>query len=151
VDMIIDAGSTDIGLESTVVKVEKDLVLILRPGAITKEMIEGAVYPSIVLFASDADDLRASPGTRYKHYAPKAKLEILSSSEELEKRKVELEKENKKVGTMIYHSVEEASKNLYRDLRQCDKEGIDVILVESFPEAGLGVALMDRLRKAANS
>jgi len=150
VDMIIDAGESDIGLESTVVKIEKDLVLILRPGAVTKEMLEGAVYPNIVLFAGDASDLRASPGTKYKHYAPKAKLEILNSSEEVEKRKKELEKENKKVSVLAWKSPEEASKNLYRDLRASDKKGVDVILVESFSETGLGAALMDRLRKASS-
>lgn len=149
VDMIIDAGFSEIGLESTVVKVEKDLVLILRPGAITKEMLEEVVYPNIVLFATEEKDLHASPGTKYKHYAPKAKLEILDSQEELEKRKAALEKENKKVGILEKTNLEEASKNLYRRLRELDKGGVDVILAESYLEAGLGAALMDRLRKAS--
>lgn len=151
VDMIIDAGFSEIGLESTVVKVEKDLVLILRPGAVTKEMLEEAVYPSVVLFTGDANDLRASPGTRYKHYAPKAKLEIWNSKEEVENRKAELEKENKKVAVLKWQNAEKAAKNLYRDLRNADARSADVILCESFGEEGIGAALMDRLRKATEN
>lgn len=150
VDMIIDAGFSDIGLESTVVKVEKDLVLILRPGAVTKEMLEDVAYPSVVLFAENESDLRASPGTKYKHYTPKARLEIFDNKEELEKRKAELEKENKKVGILEKTNPEEASKNLYRHLRELDRGGVDVILAQSYPEEGLGVALMDRLYRAAS-
>lgn len=149
VNAIVDAGFSEIGLESTVVKIEKDLVLILRPGAVTKEMLENVVYPSIVLFATDEKDLNASPGTKYKHYAPKAKLEIFDSKEELEKRKEELEKENKKVGILEKTNPEEASRNLYHGLRELDAQGMDVILTESYPDSGLGAALMDRLRRAA--
>lgn len=149
VDMIVDGGSSDIGLESTVVKVEKDLLLILRPGAITKEMLEGSVYPDVVLFAGDASDLRASPGTRYKHYAPKARLEILSTPAKLQKRKEELEGAGKKVGVFSRRNPEEASRHLFRDLRTFDREGADVILCLAFPKEGIGAALMDRIRKAA--
>ena len=146
VNMIINAGSSDIGLESTVVRVNKNNISILRPGAVTHEMLEKFAPVS---FASDKKELQASPGTRYRHYAPKAKLEILESKDALEKRLEDLRKKNIKVGILSRRDLKDTAKNLYRDLRALDAQGVDVILCESFPEEGLGVAIMDRLKRAA--
>lgn len=147
VDMIIDAGASDIGLESTVVRAENGRIVVLRPGAITKEMLEK--ISGEVSFAKDKSALNASPGTKYQHYSPKARVEIFKSNAELREQLAILQKQNKKVGILSERNLEKASKNLYRNLRDFDKEGVDVILCESFPEEGLGAAIMDRLRRAA--
>ncbi len=110
VDLIIDEGSSDIGVESTVVKIEKEGLYILRPGAITKEMIEREIYLPVYM-AEKKEDLKASPGTLYKHYAPKANLELVKISngktqeqtettirEKILTRAKDCEAENKTVG-----------------------------------------------------
>lgn len=174
VDMIIDGGHSLIGVESTVVKVLEDKVLILRPGAITKEMIEKVLYDIPVLFAKEKTDLDSSPGTKYRHYAPEPRLEIipfsLSVGENMISRLEELSSPNLKIGVMISkqneeflkgktdnifilgdeNNLEEISKNLYSGLRFFNDKGVDVILCQSFKKEGLGVAIMDRLERASS-
>jgi len=169
VDLIIDDGPSDIGVESTVVKVSNDKILILRAGAITKEMIEGALPGHEVVFALDKKDLDASPGTRYRHYAPHAKLEVISSVEEMLQRGELLVDSAEKVGILCteenkkyfksYENVfvlgsrnnlSEISKNLYTGLRFFDFREVSYILCESFQKEGIGAAIMDRLNKASS-
>jgi len=168
VDMIIDNGSSNIGVESTVVKINNDSALILRPGAITKEMLEKVLSPLPVIFAKEESDLQSSPGTKYKHYAPKYKLEVILK--EKIKNKAEIIKNKELVVGIITtnqnkdsfkeyepnvfvlgdeNNLEEISKNLYNALRFFDTHKVDVILCQSFPEVGLGVAIMDRLNRAS--
>ena len=148
VDLIVDAGPSGIGLESTVIKIEKDKILILRPGAVTREMLK-KVSGQEVVFAKSKKDLQFSPGTKYRHYAPKAKLEIFKDARALKKRLAILKKKNKKVKILKKRNLKEASKNLYRDLRALDARGVDVILAGAYPAQGLGAAIMDRLRRAS--
>ncbi len=166
VDLIVDAGISDIGLESTVAKVVENKVAILRAGAVTKEMIEKVLPEVEVFFSNKKEDLDASPGTRYRHYAPKAPIEIVSP-EKMAKYVGELESQGKKVGVIctfqnekFLHSrasifiigsqedLKEISKSFYQALRFFDDHAVDVILCESFREEGIGIALMDRLKKA---
>lgn len=168
VEMILDAGFSDIGVESTVIKINSNSALILRPGAITKEMLEKVLFPLPVLFASEKKDLESSPGTRYKHYAPKAKLEILPK-EKIEKRAKMLKEKKLKVGIISTrqdknnfkkylpnvfvlgdeNNLEKISQKLYDALRFFDTRDVDIILCQSFPKEGLGVAIMDRLERAS--
>jgi len=174
VDMIIDTGFSDIGVESTVVKINNDFLLILRPGVVTKEMLEKVIYPLPVIFAKDKNDLQSSPGTRYKHYAPKSKLELISASpdkigKEMASRASALCKKGLIVGIIStnqnrnyfkdyepnvfilgdQNNLEEISQKLYSALRFFDTHNVNVILCQSFPEKGLGVAIMDRLGRAS--
>ncbi|MEK7089110.1 MAG: L-threonylcarbamoyladenylate synthase [Patescibacteria group bacterium] len=169
VDMIIDDGESDIGVESTVVKINDDSVLILRPGAITKEMLEKVLYPLPVSFAKEKSDLQFSPGTKYKHYAPKVKLEIFKK-EEIQNRIKILENKNFKIGIITTeqnenlfskylpdvfvlgdeNNLEEISQKLYSALRFFDTHNVDIILCQSFKEEGIGVAIMDRLNRASS-
>lgn len=150
VDMIISAGDSQIGVESTVVRVGHDSVSILRPGAVTKEMLEEVTGPVPVVFALKKEDLQSSPGTKYPHYAPKAILEIIPR-ENLQSRSDELANAGKKVGIILEKekSLEEVSRNLYNALRYFDTHHVDVILAPEFPRAGLGAAIMDRLTRAS--
>jgi L-threonylcarbamoyladenylate synthase len=169
IEMIIDAGFSDIGVESTVVKINNDSILILRPGAITKEMLEKVLFPLPVIFTKDKNDLQSSPGTNYRHYAPKAKLEIVSKEKIEEKARISKDRglivgimatkqnENyfKKYKMNIFslgdeNNLEEISQKLYSALRFFDTQNVDVILCQNFPKKGLGVAIMDRLERASS-
>ena len=168
VNMIINDGDSKIGVESTVIKINDKQILILRPGAVTKEMLEKVLFPLPVFFAKDKNDLQSSPGTKYKHYAPKFKLEVISKEEIKNKAEV-LKNKGLIIGVITTNqnkdsfkeyepnffilgdenNLEEISKNLYNALRFFDTHKVDLILCQSFPEVGLGVAIMDRLERAS--
>jgi L-threonylcarbamoyladenylate synthase len=167
IEMIIDAGESNIGVESTVIKINDESVLILRPGAVTKEMLEKVVSLPVI-FAKEKNDLQSSPGTKYKHYAPNAKLQIVSK-EEMQNEAEFFKNKNLKVGIITTkqnektfekylpnvfvlgdeNNLEEISQKLYIALRFFDKQNMDIILCQNFPEKGLGVAIMDRLNRAS--
>ncbi len=167
VDMIIEAGESKIGVESTVVKINEESVLILRPGAVTKEMLEETLHLPVI-FAKEKNDLQSSPGTRYKHYAPKANLELVSK-EEIFNKAESFKKEGLKIGIITTiqnnnsfkeyepnvfilgdeNNLEEISQKLYSALRFFDDKNVDIILCQNFKEEGIGVAIMDRLGRAS--
>lgn len=175
IDMIIDGGPVNIGLESTIVDLTEDVPMILRPGYITLEMLRGVlgeVYVDPGLIAADSDRKPKAPGMKYRHYAPKADLKVVEGKtdavvqtinrlcEELvEKKKqvgiiaTEETKEHYRQGIVISIGArddEEAiARHLYGILRQFDVLGVDAIFSESFAAAGMGQAIMNRLLKAA--
>ncbi|TCT13100.1 translation factor SUA5 [Natranaerovirga pectinivora] len=176
IDMIIDGGMVDIGLESTVIDFTSDIPLILRPGYITKEMIENVIgkieIDKALLEEFAHSEAPRSPGMKYKHYAPKAPLNIIDG--ELDKVVCKInellldnEKKGLKVGiiatkqTKMYYNSgivkvigdrnheNEIAKHLFKTLREFDALGVDIILSESFNENYLGQAIMNRLLKAS--
>ncbi len=158
IDCIIDAGETNIGLESTVVDTTLYPIEILRPGAVTKEMLQEFFE---VRIAKKAD---RSPGMKYRHYSPNAETLIIIGKNKREKM-LELaehfSKEGKKVGVAamdpkefknfitfdLGRSYKEFAKNIFKALRELDKI-CDVIIVEGVEEVSLGEAIMNRLREA---
>lgn len=176
VDMIIDAGLIEIGLESTIVDLTEEVPTILRPGYITAEMLSkaiGEVRLDKALMTGVGKDVKPkAPGMKYRHYAPKAELTIVSGEtgkvvDTMKKLAQKAEEEGKKVGIMTvsehakYFSQKETlvlgngrdeneiARNLFDALRQFDSLGVDVIYSEAFDENGLGKAIMNRLLKAA--
>lgn len=175
IDMILDGGSVDIGLESSIVDMTVEPPMILRPGAITKEMLEeviGEVAVDATLLAEDNEEAPKAPGMKYRHYAPKAKLMIIEGpAQECVKaiRQIAYEQTRLgyKVGIIATAESEEfyttgvvknignrsnentIAKNLYRVLREFDQEDVDYIYSESFGGNGIGDAIMNRLNKAA--
>ncbi|HOV98478.1 MAG TPA: L-threonylcarbamoyladenylate synthase [Bacteroidota bacterium] len=166
IDLIIDAGQTKIGVESTVVDVTVDPPVILRFGGITSEAIKD-VIGKIDVANSSSELRRRSPGTRYRHYAPIAKVIIVEegNSEQLDTLIIKYQRSEKRIG-VITHSQKLSSKklnvpqyhlkdkahyahDLFKLLRKADDKGIEVLLVESVSEQGLGAAIMDRLKRAA--
>jgi L-threonylcarbamoyladenylate synthase len=166
IDLIIDAGPTTIGVESTVLDVTVDPPIILRIGGLSREDIAKEIGE--VRWTNAVEILRRSPGTRHRHYAPKARVILFPPADEEKFRKfIHQNKEQlKKIGSITYSkvladieptsfhvtlepSIEHVARNLFRALRELDRQDIDVILVESVEEKGLGAAVMDRLRKAA--
>lgn len=175
IDMILDGGSVDIGLESTILDMTVKPPMILRPGAITAEMISeviGDVSIDQAIINSESKQAPKAPGMKYRHYAPKAKLMIVEGNireEVLAIRQLAFEamRNNRPVGiiatneTVRYYtngivknigSREDEStiaKNLYAVLREFDEEEVEEIYSESFALQGIGKAIMNRLEKAA--
>lgn len=176
IDMIIDGGDIEIGLESTIVDLTEIVPVILRPGYITQEMLEAAVGEvrlDKALMTGVAPDVRPkAPGMKYRHYAPKAVMTIVEGDNDkvVAYMQTELDKKLKagyKVGIMVSGAnepcfdrgeiiclgnrddEEEVARNLFAALREFDDRGVDVIYSEAFPEAGVGQAVMNRLLKAA--
>ena len=172
VDMIIDGGECDYGVESTIVKIEDDgSLLLLRPGTITLEELDtfGArvtVAPA-VLGALKEGETALSPGMKYRHYAPEAPLYLLDGSSEnrlkfLAEQKGKIaylayDEEMKSVaslGISLYSLGKEwdtqgQAKSLFRLLREADKQNYDVIYAPLPETKGLGMALYNRMIRAA--
>jgi L-threonylcarbamoyladenylate synthase len=155
---ILDGGPTRIGLESTVIDLSGLEPVILRPGGISLEEIQ-AVLPN-ARHAQANDDRSISPGTKYRHYAPKAKVMIVDRKLNPEVS-IDYSYQGNKVGwigesapTGVHHLIFPNDANFYARyyfaaLRDLDQQGADLIVVESIPETGLGAAVMDRIRRSA--
>ncbi len=170
VGIIIDSGKADIGVESTVLDVSRHPFVILRPGGITLESISKSfkvrLHKSFI--DSSADIVPEAPGMKYRHYAPKAKLMVLTGTQpKLESSIIQLTKELKSQGKRIgvlspfpadFHanltittknSKHEFATRLFDSLRKFDEKQIDIILVAGVNARGIGAAVMNRLEKAA--
>lgn len=177
VDMIIDGGATDIGVESTVVDVTCTPPMILRPGRVTwediKEVLGSCDYDPAVI-KSNSKIVPKSPGQKYRHYSPKAEVVLYkgslnSISARIKEDKNAYESQGKKVGVMSTTQTDACyepsdskiclgdrdnpitiSSKLFKALRTFDKMGVDIILAEAVEESGLGKAIMNRLSKASS-
>ncbi|WP_314962516.1 L-threonylcarbamoyladenylate synthase [Peptostreptococcus stomatis] len=173
VDGILVGGSCNYGVESTIVDLSNDVAMVLRPGSITLEML-GEVLGQVDLDPSlknKDDNIKAkAPGMKYKHYSPRAQVYIVRAGdqEDFARRVDELcldnAKKGLKTGVMTRSSDQhpyqaqvfdlgesdaEVAKNLFDSLISLDRESIDIAYVPYFEERGIGVAIMNRLKKAA--
>lgn len=173
VDGILVGGSCNYGVESTIVDLSGDVAMVLRPGSITLEML-GEVLGQVNLDPSlknKDDNIRAkAPGMKYKHYSPQAQVYIVRAGdqEDFARRVDELCLDNAKKGLKtgvltrssdqhpyqaqvfdLGESDADVAKNLFDSLISLDRESIDIAYVPYFEERGLGVAIMNRLKKAA--
>ena len=174
IDMIIDGGGVEIGLESSILDVTVDPPMILRPGAITKEMFEEVIGEVTIdqAILSDTGEAPKAPGMKYRHYAPKAQLTIVEGvQEDVVKAIKQLAYKHKKNGEQVgiiatnetmnsytngivksigaRSNENSIAKNLYKVLRAFDEEEVSFIYSEAFDEEGIGYAIMNRLGKAA--
>ena len=152
---ILKGDQTEVGLESTVVDCTRNHPVILRSGAVTLEQVR-SVTPRVQMAESNSSDLRRSPGTRYRHYAPAARVRLVRHPDDQKSSGrcafIGLSKPNKNAGfekVRICSSVPEYARSLFSFFRWCDEKGIGTIYCEMVPEEGLGVAIMDRLKRAA--
>ncbi len=170
VDYILDAGITDIGVESTVIRVVDNIVHILRPGKITKEDMEKlgikVEVEKQIMEECKPDEKVMSPGMKYRHYAPNTKCLLVYSSDneklvnkineeiELEKnvlvlgRTSNLEKYKTKNKLDMGETLEEISQNIFTLLRKVDSYNVDLVIIEGVEKKGLGLAIMNRLIRA---
>ncbi len=177
IPLIIDGGTCQIGLESTVLDLCHGEPTILRPGGITKEMLESVLHRKVLLAGSllrplSPSEPALSPGMRYKHYAPKAAVTLVDGQEEAVLRTLKAlydqETQNcKKACVLCFtehldilsdcnpHDI--GSKNdagdvayrLFRILRSLDSEGVESVFSEVLIPEGMGLAVMNRLGRAA--
>jgi L-threonylcarbamoyladenylate synthase len=164
--MILDGGPTAIGVESTVLDVTCIPPVMLRPGGVSREAIEAAIGP--LQRSPDPARQRHSPGMRYRHYRPQARLQLLrdTSPRALAAAVAAALGQHRRVACLLYRldptgvppeviimpiggSVEDYARSLFAALRSLDALGVELIIVEGVPEVGLGLAVMDRLRRAA--
>jgi L-threonylcarbamoyladenylate synthase len=175
VDLVLDAGPTPVGVESTVLDVTGQGPVLLRPGGVTLETLREIIGAIAVAAPDAAARIARSPGTRYRHYAPRARVVLVEASEDRAGPAIvaavrQAWDQGARVGVMV--TAEAASEvpvgavvrvmgrradpetiaaRLFALLRELDDAGLDVIVVEGIAEHGVGRAVMDRLRRAAAS
>jgi L-threonylcarbamoyladenylate synthase len=171
IDAIIDGGSSEIGLESTIVKLEDNKAIMLRPGAITADAL-GCVCEKVEIAAAVTELLGEnerplSPGMKYKHYAPSSPLVLLEGEDEAVTSFLVNAQKNENCAILCYSEEKALLKNkniivvgarddlatqaqtLFSALRETNAMSIDVIYAHLPTQSGLGLALYNRLIRAA--
>ena len=156
IECILQGEISRIGLESTVVDCTGEIPLILRPGAITLEHLQ-KVIPAARLYKLQKNEQPKSPGLKHKHYSPQAKVFIVNNLGGQRGRIpnagfIGLHEPLEEFDLIkICGSVEEYARTVFDFFRLCDRENIETVICEAVEEKGIGRALMDRLKRAADS
>ena len=177
IPLILDGGECQVGLESTVLDLTHGQPTILRPGGVTKEMLEEVLGQEVALAGSilrplKPDEKALSPGMRYRHYAPKGTVTLVEGAEEnvLAEMRARCRADREaglrscvlcftehlaRLGDCDPHDIgsrrddAEVAHRLFDTLRQLDQEGIETAYSEVVPPEGVGLAVMNRLGRAA--
>ncbi len=174
VDLILASGKTDIGLESTVIDLTSKTPILLRPGGVTLEELKEIlgkvkVHPIVKAEKKFGGEVK-SPGMKYRHYAPNARVIVVEGEgKKVQKKIQELANHYKKMGekvgilttnkknnysanitTFLGNTPEKIAHNLFEILREMDKQKVDTIIAEGVETKKLGLAIMNRLKKAAS-
>ncbi len=166
IDVILGYDNISIGLESTVIDARGSYPVILRPGAITLEMLKDAVG-NADLIKNTKSGAVLSPGMKYTHYKPKAKVLIVDGAmNEMAEKINKLYDTNKNIALflseelankvvvknkIIFQNAFMAAKLFYASLRKFDQQNVEIIVCQAFGENGIEMAIMNRLRKAAGN
>lgn len=175
IEMVLDGGTTTVGVESTVLSLEMDVPTILRPGGISLEALQDVLGDVRVHHPQLTEkETAVSPGTQLKHYAPQAALTVYQGARRPVLAAIRTQAEchlqsGERVGVLIaeedveqfkdipvviqvlgsFSNLEDVARRLYAALRALDAENVSVILVRDFGSTGLGLAIRDRLTRAA--
>ena len=170
IDAIIDGGACDVGVESTIVDFTGDKPEILRPGGVTYDDLKAAGLDIIInkniLKSIGANEVPKSPGMKYKHYAPNAEVTVVEGEKDAVQKKIkELLKsvDGKTAGVLAMYGADyddaviltagesnrEYAKNLFSALREFDNLGVEIVFAEFCELDGYGLAVKNRLYKAA--
>lgn len=171
IDAVIMGDSCDVGIESTVLDMTDDIPVILRPGIITPEWISRILGQEVRYDDSLLDDHQnlsdpsegvsdsgvkpKSPGMKYIHYSPKAKVRLIECGDaEFQDKVLQLGSEARAQGyksaILNYEdNVRKAAQNLFADLRELDRQEYDIIFIKTLEESGLGFSVMNRMLKSA--
>jgi len=157
IDCILQGDATEIGLESTVVDCTSEVPMLLRQGAISLAQLR-AVVPETIEYSQLTGDAPRSPGLKHRHYSPRAEVIIVDSGNaaslptDLAKAAAYIGL-SRPIGNFHFEkvcvSVEEYAHSIFEFFRECDRKGITSIYCEATPATGIGAALQDRLRRAA--
>lgn len=175
VNYIIGGDKSNVGVESTIVDCTVTPPVVLRPGGVTLESLR-EVNSSIEIdkgLLNNSDDFKPkAPGMKYRHYAPNAKLKIIKGNRKktiekiremvhnyikagmkvgilISEENIDMYSEGEKIVLGSYNDLSKVASNLFEALRKCNDLNVDIILAEAFTEEGLGIAIMNRLNKAA--
>jgi len=148
VDLIVDGGPTTIGIESTIVDLTRDAPAILRPGAITREQLAAALGTPV---RESGDSAVRVPGSLPSHYAPRARIVLADDDRQGAVLACALETSGRRFRLIGSEDVEKFARELYDRLREADREGAEAIVVVLPPPTGLGIAVRDRLMRAAGA
>ena len=176
IPLILDGGESDVGLESTVISLVGEKPCILRPGGVTKAMLEGVIGPvdlaGSILRPLEKGEKALSPGMMYKHYSPDGQVTLIEGEESavveaLRRLYAHADGEGHRACVMCFtehvesladchpHDIgskddpAEVARRLFATLRALDDEQMDVIFSEVVPPEGVGLAIMNRLGRAA--
>jgi L-threonylcarbamoyladenylate synthase len=175
VDVVLDAGPTPVGVESTVLSLVTPVPAILRPGGVNREALEVLLgHVELLERPVEVGEVIPSPGTLAQHYAPQARLTLYRGKrramlEALREEALRLHDEGVRVGLLLAdedlpsfsglplilrsagpaHDLDRVAQQLYATLRALDRAGVEVILARDFGARGLGLAVRDRLTRAA--
>jgi len=175
IDMLLDGGPTSVGLESTVLSLAGDVPMILRPGGVSREALEAVLGPVDVCGrVAVPGEISSTPGALSQHYAPRARMVLYRGPmpallAELRHEALRLHAAGERVGILLseeawadfadlpvltrspgpLHNLEVVARALFSTLRAFDVAGVDVILAQDFGPQGLGLAIRDRLTRAA--
>ncbi len=177
VDLIVDGGACRVGVESTVLDMTSEPPVILRPGGITREDLESVLGHVEIDPAAAGNNITGkpkSPGMKYKHYAPKAEVIVVTGGDytkiftKVTELLLKYRALGKKVGVLAANETAKAyvaeevfpvgsraglatvAQNLFYGLRFLDDQKVDLIIAEGYPESGIGTAIMNRLKKASD-
>ena len=171
VDMILDGGESEIGLESTIVKIDGDSLTLLRPGGITYDALcmvcDRVTVADAVTHQLAANERPLSPGMKYRHYAPDAPVVLLHGDKDLILAFLRAEQAARKCAILCYDEecaalapeglipvgarddLATQAHRLFTALRQADRSGAEIIYAHLPPQDGLGLALYNRMIRAA--
>ncbi len=154
IDCILQGDPTEIGLESTVVDCSGDVPVLLRQGAISLAQLQ-SVVPETIEHNPETGESPRSPGLKHRHYSPTAAVIITNLKFEISDFEssafIGVNEPNIPFEVVrVCSSVEEYAHTLFEFFRECDRLGIHTIYCEAVPESGIGAAVMDRLRRAAD-
>lgn len=164
IECLVDGGETEIGLESTVLDVTGEIPRILRPGALTAEDFEVVIGPVAADEAlTDAQATPRSPGQKYRHYAPRAPVVVCKDETALRAEATKRRARGECISVLVFGEaagpdefslgsrtdLSQMAHRLFRLLREADTPRTQAILVSAVPETGWGIAIMNRLHKAA--
>jgi L-threonylcarbamoyladenylate synthase len=174
--LILDGGPTTVGVESTIVDLSGNHPRLQRPGGVPVEAITRLApdVEVIARYASSDEGPTAAPGMMLKHYSPRAELRLFDGPDPHVHRVIaetasELRKNGRRVGLLIadedrealdgagviveslgsLNDLDQIARNLFAALRNLDIQGVDIILARSYPPTGIGLAIQDRLLRAA--
>lgn len=154
IDAILKGNDCEVGIESTVLDLTREIATIVRPGYITPKMIE-EITPvkydiSLNINPSQSDFKPIAPGMKYKHYAPKARVRIVKSQDLAIRLASEAKNQGKKIQILDYqNNSERAARDFFARLRQMDRQEVEIIYVVALDEEELGYSVMNRMLKSA--
>lgn len=173
INLIVDGGQSNIGIESTVLDITEKPYTILRPGFFDKYDLE--IYLDKVVYDNSLisdNSVPKSPGQKYRHYAPKASMEVIIGNNSSIKKYIEKYKKNsnKKTAYILFEesidiveneeivfnlgskdNLNEMAFNLFTMIRHADKENVEHIICEGTDKNGIGIGIMNRLKKSSSN